>query len=240
MQRSTLYLVTTNVRRVRRSKDRGTSLMSEPKSKDDLQADQIQLQARYQRLLVLFAARERAHYRYLTFYETSPVSYVSLDQDAMILGINLTGALKSQFPSLHSHDLRGTKMKRFLLIPSAPSFDSSAAANLLPLDGPGKPRESLSSAKELQKLYSFRSFDERLRAAEQEARVLDLEWKLTKQISQQALLATYSDSGSFTKLKDTLLPKKEMPKFFLCGVSIVTIFNQLKKKCSQILNRSTL
>jgi hypothetical protein len=70
--------------------------------------------------------------------------------------------------------------------------------------------------------------------------VLDLEWKLTKQISQQALLATYSDSGSFTKLKDTLLPKKEMPKFFLCGVSIVTIFNQLKKKCSQILNRSTL
>jgi diguanylate cyclase (GGDEF)-like protein/PAS domain S-box-containing protein len=93
MGKNTLHLaITTGSGRVRRSKGHAISLVGNSKIKDDLQADQIQLQTRHQRLLILFADLERAHDRYLTFYESSPVSYISLDQDASILGINLTGA----------------------------------------------------------------------------------------------------------------------------------------------------
>jgi diguanylate cyclase (GGDEF)-like protein/PAS domain S-box-containing protein len=92
MGKNTLHLATTTSSGgARRLTDHAISLLSDSR-KDDQQADQIQLQARHQRLLVLFADLERAHDRYLTFYESSPVSYLSLDQNATILGINLTGA----------------------------------------------------------------------------------------------------------------------------------------------------
>jgi signal transduction histidine kinase/ActR/RegA family two-component response regulator len=100
-------------------------------------------------------------------------------------------------------------MKRLLFSPSATLLDSPSAAG-----SSAKLAKEIPTASDLV-LDGFLSFDARLKAAETEARRLDLEWMLAKQATQQEPIATYPKSGTRLKPEQTLISRNKHRKNML-------------------------
>lgn len=85
----------------------------------DLQVHQIELEMQNETLRQTQIELEESRDRYLSLYEFSPLAYLTLDENGVILEINLTGA--SLF-GVERKNLLGRRLARYIAVADAPSW----------------------------------------------------------------------------------------------------------------------